>query len=220
MERTETIGPTTYETAPTSLPGQTPEANAPSEAQGGVPSRTEEARRAAREAGEQVRERASEAVAQAREQGQAMFDDQKARLAHKVSDVGAALRQAADRLHEEEDHNLAQYSEMIADRVEGVADYLEHQDLGQLVDQASQLARRRPEVVLGGMFVAGMALGRFLKSSSPSRRESETVRPTTGLETTTSPSFAPACDVPGATAEPAETSTELPPISISQSHPK
>ena len=37
----------------------------------------------------------------------------------------------------------------------------------EILRDAREMARRRPEVFAGGLFVAGLMLGRFLRSSAP-----------------------------------------------------
>src|SRR5690606_3987489 len=51
------------------------------------------------------------------------------------------------------------------------------QDLGQLLDDVEATARRRPELVFGGLLIAGLATARFLKASSRSRSRTRIVGP-------------------------------------------
>src|SRR5688572_29182190 len=102
---------------------------------------------------------------QVTDQSANMFNDQKSRAADSIGGIGNALRCAAERLHEEQDKNLALYADSLADGMESTASYLRDSDIRRLMNDAGDFARRRPEWVLGGAFIAGLALVRFLKAS-------------------------------------------------------
>lgn len=116
----------------------------------------------------QAKGQAKQLTQQATEQGTQMLNDQKSRAADSLGGIGSALRRAAQTLHEEQDENLARYTESLADGVDSGASYLRDHDFRSLLNDAGDIARRRPELVLGGAFIAGLALVRFLKASSPS----------------------------------------------------
>jgi hypothetical protein len=162
--------------------GIAPESDRSSESQSeqrsGITERTREqarhvgesARDAAREAGEHVRQAAGDTARRVRDQGVSLAAEQKDRAAEELSHFGKALRCAADTLHEEGDDNIADYAEMAADRIDRATGYLRDSDFGRLVGDAEQATRRRPELVYGGMFIAGLALSRFLKASARNRQ--------------------------------------------------
>ena len=122
---------------------------------------------AAQGATEQARQAAVNLTQQAREKGTAFLDQQRQRAAEVVGDCVAATRRAAQKLHDENDHNLAGYADAVAERMDSVGRYLREQDSGRMIHDAADLARRRPEWVLGGAFVAGLAIARFLKATRP-----------------------------------------------------
>jgi hypothetical protein len=55
----------------------------------------------------------------------------------------------------------------LADGVERTAAYLDRKDVNEILHDAREMARRRPELFAGGLFIAGLMLGRFLRSSVP-----------------------------------------------------
>lgn len=122
-------------------------------------------------AGEHVRDAAAEAVGRMREQGRSVVAEQKNRAAEELSHFGKAIHCAADTLREEGDDNIANYAELAAAKIDRATHYLQERDLGRLVDDAEEATRRRPELVYGGLFVAGLALSRFLKASARNRRD-------------------------------------------------
>lgn len=68
---------------------------------------------------------------------------------------------------EQESHPLAGTFGSAQDRVDDIARGLAARDPGELVGEAERFARRNPWLFLGGCFVAGVALSRFLKASDP-----------------------------------------------------
>jgi hypothetical protein len=118
-----------------------------------------------RDTGEQIRESAQSTAEEFRKQGASFVQDRKVKAADQLNSFSAAIRSAADRLHEENDHNLAGYAEAAAERVEGAARYLGERDFSRIADDVESFARRQPELFLGGMFLAGMGISRFLKAS-------------------------------------------------------
>jgi hypothetical protein len=107
------------------------------------------------EVGEQMRHRAAETAVQ-----------QKAHLADELSHLGSAMRGAARQLREEREDRVADYAEVAAEQVVHGAEYLRRRDLAGLLTDVESFARRRPEVFLGGLFVAGLGISRFLKASA------------------------------------------------------
>jgi hypothetical protein len=117
------------------------------------------------QARDQAKQLTQQLTQQAGEHGASMFNDQKSRVANSIGGVASTLRRAAETLHEEQDKNLANYTESLADGIESCAAYLRDADPRRLMADAGNFARRRPELVLGGAFIAGLALVRFLKAS-------------------------------------------------------
>ena len=121
----------------------------------------------ARTAAEQTKRKAAEYADQARTRGVEMLDQQRHTAASQLQTVGEAVHRAADKFREDHDDNIAGYVDALADEVDRCARYLEQRDMGALVNDTQRFARRNPELFLGGMFLAGLALSRFLKASRP-----------------------------------------------------
>ena len=128
---------------------------------------------AARHTGDQFKEQAQSAAETLRQQGEGFFHEQKSKAASELTTLSSAIRSAADRLRSDDESHAARYAEMAADKLEGAAQVLGEQDLGSLAREVEQAARRRPELFLGGMFLAGLGISRFLKAS---RQESDASR--------------------------------------------
>src|SRR5690606_5090337 len=111
------------------------------------------------------------------ENAQNMIGQQKQRLCDGITGAAEAARAAAERLEEREDRSIAGYARTAADGLEQVRDYLAAADVNDMLDDVRGFTRRHPEWVLGGLFVAGLAMSRFLKAD---RRFGPRGRPPTG----------------------------------------
>ena len=121
--------------------------------------------------GEQVRDVGAKMVDAAREQVRGTFEKQQHRAADQISGVADALRDAADRLSaEDQGLGTAKYIRGAADKAAQFADQVRERGLDDLVEQTEGVARRQPELFVGGALLAGIALGRFLRSTSNRRR--------------------------------------------------
>lgn len=121
------------------------------------------------DAGEQVQEQAGQTTEQLKQRGQTLLAQQKQRAAEELQQLGAAVRSSADKLHQQHDDTIAAYAESLAQQFDTAAGYLRRADLGDLIEDTQSLARRQPELFFGGMFIAGLAIGRFFKASGRPR---------------------------------------------------
>ena len=122
----------------------------------------------------QAGEQATALTRSLREHGRTVLNAEKSRAAEEIQNLGAVVRRAADQLHDRHSPALATYVDTAARRIDGVAKYVEDIDLPTLAREAERLARRRPALIVGGMFLAGLGIARFIKAgqSSQSARSS------------------------------------------------
>lgn len=106
----------------------------------------------------------SEAEQRVREQVQSRLEMQKQNAAQSLTGVAQSLRTAGRQL-EGQQAAPSRYVQQAADRVEGLAHYLENRDVGEILDEVEDFARRQPPVFLGAAFALGVLGARFLKSS-------------------------------------------------------
>jgi hypothetical protein len=114
-----------------------------------------------------AREETARVASQAREQASQLAARATEQTAQRLTSLAAALRQAAQQLETDDAAGFGRYAGIAADQVEKASGYLEGKDLGQLVRDTQTFARRHPDLFLGGAFVAGVMLARFIKSSAP-----------------------------------------------------
>jgi hypothetical protein len=107
-----------------------------------------------------------------RDEAERLFDEQKGKAASKVGRYGKMIHQVAHALRAVKADPVAELVDSAGGRVEGLTDYLEERNLAQVLEDAGEVARRHPGMMIGGMFLTGLALARFLKASE-SRQEDE-----------------------------------------------
>lgn len=139
----------------------------------------DELRRATRDAAHEAREAGKEAVVHRSQR-------QKNRAEATLDSVARALHEASETLRGDERQQLGRYTEQAAQRVERMGDYLENRELDALFRDVRSMARRRPELFIGGCYFTGLLVGRFLKSSEEAHYEGDehpltATRPTAGV---------------------------------------
>jgi hypothetical protein len=124
---------------------------------------------AAREQGsaavEEIKTAAQSPAREAQEAGRDFVHGQKENLAQRVHKYAEALRAASERLRDEEGNVLAEPAQKGAEQLERMSSYLREKEPADLLEDLETFARRKPEVVFGGLFVLGLATARFLKAS-------------------------------------------------------
>jgi hypothetical protein len=109
--------------------------------------------------------RAAHEMAQAgREQARSYIDEHRFTAAERIHGMAEALRSTARDL-EGRDGQSSRFTQGAAERADRFADLLREHDADSLLSEARAMARRSPELFVGGAVTAGLLLGRFLKSS-------------------------------------------------------
>jgi hypothetical protein len=146
---------------------QEPSSSSSSAQSGGVIGQTaEKVKTAAQGATGQVKAAATQAASRIKEKAAKVAEDQKRGVAQRLGGVGSAIHESAKSL-EQEDPNIAWATHQVADRIQGVADYVRSRDFEGLRSDAERWARRHPVAFLGGLFLAGLVVGNLVKASRP-----------------------------------------------------
>ncbi len=137
-------------------------------------------------AGEKVKDRLRETSQEVAQRTRQIATDARARLGDEVRtaarsgaacissgcrDAGDALAEASGKLRQREDTRAATYVEQAADGLHRASRYFEERTPEQIADDAGDVVRRHPGLVLGGVFAVGLLTGRFLRASSAARSE-------------------------------------------------
>jgi hypothetical protein len=131
------------------------------------------------QAKDKAQELASQAQQKAGEQVESGLARGKSRAAETLGGVAQSLRLSSQHLREQNQEGTGRYVEKAAQQVERLSSYLQNADVGEVVDQVEDFARRQPALFLGGAFALGLLGARFLKSS----RRGEVGTPASGYPT-------------------------------------
>ena len=114
---------------------------------------------------DQIKSAAQSAVRNAQDTGQSFVKNQKETLASRFSEYAQAVQSMSEKFRGQEDNLLAVPAERAAGSLNQISDYLREKEPAELLDDLESLARRKPELVFGGLFVIGFAAARFFKAS-------------------------------------------------------
>jgi hypothetical protein len=104
-----------------------------------------------------------------RERAGEQLTNQKNRATDGIGTIAHAVRNTTQELREHQHETLAEYVTSAADQLDRLSSRLKDKDIGDLLRDAQNLARRQPVLFIGSAFVVGLLGARFLKSSPPSR---------------------------------------------------
>lgn len=126
-----------------------------------------------RSTGDVLRAGGEQAFAEAKTKMREAADDQRRRAADAVGGVAGALHRVASDV-KAENETMGRYTNMAAERLDGMAHYLRDTDWNDVVQGAEDFARRQPYWFVGGAMAAGFVLARFVKNSGEASRRSDT----------------------------------------------
>ena len=112
---------------------------------------------------------AREAAGQVADEAREFAEEQKQAGADNMARFGKAVHGAADQLGKELPQ-AAGFIHSAADTLQGAASTLRERSVEDLFEGFRDFARRQPAAAFAGSVLAGFALARFLKSSSPRER--------------------------------------------------
>jgi hypothetical protein len=118
---------------------------------------------------ERARKEAGAMFQRVKSQGENVFSQGKDRAAEGISRFAVAVLEAADRLRQEGDHNIAGYAEDLSNQLDRAARYLHEHDVRGMMNDLGNTVRRRPGLFFAGMLVCGLVAARILKASRADR---------------------------------------------------
>ncbi len=92
-------------------------------------------------------------------------DEQKNRAADGLGGIADVIRSASSELRSENEA-LASYVDAASDQMRRFADQIRERGVADMLDDVHQFARRNPTVFIGGAFLVGLGMARFLKASA------------------------------------------------------
>jgi hypothetical protein len=118
-----------------------------------------------------AKEQGHRAINRLRQSAIAKVEDQRSLAVDQVQQLAHGLRVTSENLQREGAAPFGRLASTAADSVQRVGGYLQRTDVDGMARDFRQLARRHPSAVFGTALVAGVLLGRFLRSSSLPERE-------------------------------------------------
>ncbi len=126
------------------------------------------ARSESKQAVDEVRAGLQSAASEGKERARSFLDDQKSVAADRAHGFAGALRDTARKLEDRgDDSSVSHYAERAAEGIDRFADTIREKDVSSVMREAERFARSSPGLFVGGAVVAGILLGRFLRSSRP-----------------------------------------------------
>ncbi|RYD36134.1 MAG: hypothetical protein EOP86_06775 [Verrucomicrobiaceae bacterium] len=120
----------------------------------------------ASETGSKIKEEAKAAVGNLREAGMRYAATGKDTLSQKAKEYADAVGAVSNKLSESGEPNLlAGPAQAASQQLNRLSQYLRDSDPRQIMQGLNGLARRRPELFFGGLFIAGLIGARFVKAS-------------------------------------------------------
>ncbi|MBC8143815.1 MAG: hypothetical protein H7Y38_20480 [Armatimonadetes bacterium] len=127
---------------------------------------TDAAKDKAGELVEQAKTQASALTAQATDKVKEQIGDRKTQAAESLTAFTDVIRQTASGFEEKGQAPLANAVTGLASKVDDFAGYLSNKNVDELAGDITAYAKKNPQVFVGGAFLLGIALARFLKSSN------------------------------------------------------
>lgn len=92
-------------------------------------------------------------------------DEQKQRAADGLGGIADVFRSASNELRNDNE-TFALYVDLAGDEMRRLADRIRKRGVTDMLDDVHAFARRRPALFIGGAFLVGLGVARFLKSSA------------------------------------------------------
>ncbi len=117
-----------------------------------------------RASAEEVKKQSRESMERLRKEGEVYADARKDSLARVIDDIGDAVDSAADKLSSKQHEYIADYAHRTADSAHSLSRTLHDKSSHELLNEVNSFAHKQPAALIAGMFAAGVAISRFVKS--------------------------------------------------------
>jgi hypothetical protein len=100
-----------------------------------------------------------------KESGETLSNYAKDTIVQEFDRICSALHTASHKLHEDNSY-LAGIFDTVSDSADSASRFVREHEPAELLDKVRDFSRRNPYALTGGLFIAGFALSRFLKTGS------------------------------------------------------
>lgn len=132
-----------------------------------------EVKQKAGEAAQQAKEQTRQVAEQAKGEARSMAESRKSQVSSEINSIARAFRNSGEQLRKQNEEPVARYATQIADKLENASTYINQRSVDDILTDAEDFARRKPEIFLGGAFGLGLLVSRFFKSSERNLYEGE-----------------------------------------------
>ena len=146
------------------------------------PQRPPEWRDQASALGRKATDGAKQLASSAQSTAQQRIDRSRQDAASTLTSVASTLKSSSSQLRDGDQPMASEYIERAAQQIERVAEYVQNADMGKMMSEVEDFARRRPAVFIGSAFAAGLLAARFLKSSREAESRSDDRRAASMLD--------------------------------------
>jgi len=112
-----------------------------------------------------------QAKAKVQEKAKSIFSDGKGQLSDSLGGIAQAFRYTSEQLRNQNYASIASYSDQAAEGIERISGYLQNKNVDELLNEAENMARKQPVLLLAGSFAFGFVLARVLKGTLKARME-------------------------------------------------
>jgi hypothetical protein len=120
----------------------------------------------AQDAAHAVKQEAASFAADAKEKAAETIDQKKETASRTLGDFANAVRKAGDELARSDQSMATQFVRQAADGLEGFARTISDKRPEEMLEAVREFGRRNPTVFVAGCVLAGVAIGRLLRSSA------------------------------------------------------
>ncbi|MEO7001234.1 MAG: hypothetical protein ABI068_05500 [Ktedonobacterales bacterium] len=124
-----------------------------------------QAKQAAGNLTDQAQQKTGQVVDQVKQQATSQASTQKHVAAQSLSGVAQAVSGFSQQLRQNNQEPLAHYTDQASGQLQRMSSYLQNRNVGEIIDDVEDIARREPALFLAGAFAVGILAARFLKSS-------------------------------------------------------
>jgi len=114
----------------------------------------------------QTKEAAGAALSKVKDQAVEQISTQKDKAAESLTGITSALHQTTQTFRDQNQNVVADYVDSFASQADKFTQYIANKNVDELARDVESFARQNPALFVGGAFLIGMGLARFLKSSN------------------------------------------------------
>ncbi len=118
---------------------------------------------------EQAREAGRRFAAETTEYVKDFITDQKKTAVHKMEEFAVSVRETGEKLKDRNMPVAAHYTAQAADHVQGLADFVRQNDVGNIVKEIREFSHRQPLLFIASAFAVGFVAAKIISNAVQDR---------------------------------------------------